>query len=213
MGGPGMPPPPPRRGPGMPPPPPRGGYGYRRTYHGGNGMGCGGTIASMLALVVLCIVLVFAFNAVNNRTGYSDNSSTISTIERTKLDSKDPYMKDCIVDELGWINNVSYTSNKLSTFWEQTGVQPYIVLRAYDPNLKNDEMGGEKIVLGRALIELNDLNKMTQLKQDEEGKYILPFGDGVRLEKKNGKFFISVAKKEDEDKTNFSDDDLNSLPL
>ena len=143
MGGPGMPPPPPRRGPGMPPPPPRGGYGYRRTYHGGNGLGCGGTIASMLALVVLCIVLVFAFNAVNNRTGYSDNSSTISTIERTKLDSKDPYMKDCIVDELGWINNVSYTSNKLSTFWEQTGVQPYIVLRAYDPNLKNDEMKEE----------------------------------------------------------------------
>lgn len=89
----------------------------------------------------------------------------------------------------------------------------YPVLGGIIKNLKNDEMGGEKIVLGRALVELNDLNKMSQLKKDEEGKYILPFGDGVRLEKKNGKFFISVAKKEDKDETNFSDNDLNSLPL
>ena len=89
----------------------------------------------------------------------------------------------------------------------------YPILGGLVKSLKNDEMGGEKIVLGRALMELNDLNKLSRLKQDSEGKYILPFGDGVRLEKKNGKFFVSVAKKEEKQDTNITDSDLNSLPL
>lgn len=92
-------------------------------------------------------------------------------------------------------------------------MKTYPILGGLIKNLKNDEMGGEKIVLGRALVELNDLNKMMRLKQDSDGKYILPFGDGVRLEKKNDKFFISVAKKEEKQDTDISDNDLNSLPL
>ncbi|MEE1100213.1 MAG: hypothetical protein U0K86_01860 [Agathobacter sp.] len=140
MGGPGMPPPPPpMRGPGMPPPPPpRRGYGYRRTYHGGNGMGCGGTIASMMALVILCIVLLFAFNGFGG-TSYFGGSSVESTIERTKIETKNAYINDCVVDELGWFDSKSQTADRLRDFWEETGVQPYIMLRAYDPNLKTEE--------------------------------------------------------------------------
>lgn len=44
-------------------------------------------------------------------------------------------MNDCIIDELGWFNNTSWTASRLSEFWEKTGVQPYIILRAYDPAL------------------------------------------------------------------------------
>ena len=140
MGGPGMPPPPPPMGgPGMPPPPPpRRGYGYRRTYHGGNGMGCGGTIASMMALVILCIVLLFAFNGFGGAS-YFGGSSVESTIERTKIETKNAYINDCVVDELGWFNSTSQTAERLRDFWKETGVQPYIMLRAYDPNLETEE--------------------------------------------------------------------------
>ena len=143
MGGPGMPPPPPMGGPGMPPPPPpRRGYGYRRTYHGGNGMGCGGTIVSMMALVILCIVLLFAFNTVNRGDGFG-GSSTASTIERTKLDTDNAYINDCVIDELGWFDSPSRTGGRLQDFWKETGVQPYIILKAYDPNLATDDQKTE----------------------------------------------------------------------
>jgi hypothetical protein len=44
-------------------------------------------------------------------------------------------MNDCIVDELGWFDSVSGTESKLKEFWQETGVQPYIILKAYDPSL------------------------------------------------------------------------------
>jgi hypothetical protein len=44
-------------------------------------------------------------------------------------------MNDCIVDELGWFDNVPSTEAKLKEFWEDTGVQPYIILKAYDASL------------------------------------------------------------------------------
>lgn len=80
-------------------------------------------------------------------------------------------------------------------------------------NLRKDEMGGEKIVLGRALVELSELNKLSPLKKDEEGKFILPFGDGIRLEKKNGKFFVSSEKKEEKEEIKFSDEAISNLPI
>lgn len=64
-------------------------------------------------------------------------------------------------------------------------------------SIKEDEMGGEKIIIApQALKELSDLNKISRFKKDENGKFILPFGDGVRLENKNGNFFLSYEKKE-----------------
>ena len=133
---------PPMGGPGMPPPPSRG-YGYRRTYHGGNGLGCGGFLTSLIALVVICIVLIGAFKGFGGSGSFFGGSSTTSTIERTKLDTKNAYINDCIVDELGWFENASRTGGKLQGFWKETGVQPYIILKAYDPNLETDEQKTE----------------------------------------------------------------------
>lgn len=59
---------------------------------------------------------------------------------REKLDSGNAYMNECIIDEPGWIKNVSGTSSDLQKFWKKTGVQPYIYLRSYDSSLNEDEM-------------------------------------------------------------------------
>lgn len=75
----------------------------------------------------------------NVTTGYNGSvSSTKSTIAREKLDSGNAYINDCIIDELGWFDNVSKTEKQLKSFWEETGVQPYIILKEYDASLTTD---------------------------------------------------------------------------
>jgi hypothetical protein len=42
------------------------------------------------------------------------------------------------VDEIGWFDNVSSAGKSLKTFYDMTGVQPYVVLLAYDDSLNSD---------------------------------------------------------------------------
>ena len=113
-------------------------YGPRRTVYvntgnngnGGNGGSGGGLFAIVVLaifLIIMCIVFVIG-----------SGSKTKSTIERKKLDTGNAYINDCIVDEIGWFDNVGKTEKKLKEFWEKTGVQPYIVLHAYDEELTSD---------------------------------------------------------------------------
>lgn len=137
-GGPGMPPPPPRHygGPGMPPPP-----GPRRGYYGGygrrRGFGCSLTLFAMLFIVV---VIMYMFSGMRHAAYYGGTSSNsqVSTIQREKLESGNAYMNNCVIDEIGWFDNVSKTESQLKDFWEETGVQPYIILKDYDAALTTD---------------------------------------------------------------------------
>lgn len=132
------PPPSMHMGPGMPPPPRR--YRYYGHRHYGYG-GYGGysrfsvTLLVVLMLLGLMIALSGAFQGTSRQ--YSRNNIK-STIVRERIDTRNTYMNDCIIDELGWFNNTSWTASRLSEFWEKTGVQPYIILRAYDPALTTD---------------------------------------------------------------------------
>lgn len=150
--GPGMPPPPPPRsrpphrgyhggyvGPGMPPPPPPRRRPYRG-YRGGYGGGCL-TTAIVTFFLIVCLYAVFVgFSAreANNIAGAYSSNNQSSTIVRDKLETNNAYINDCIVDELGWFDNVSKTESRLKNFWEETGVQPYIILRDYDADLSTD---------------------------------------------------------------------------
>lgn len=129
-----------RGDPGMPPPPPRpprrhygyhGGYGTVRT--GGSGGGCFSSIVSVLVVFFLIAVMYATFT--NNFGGVQETSSTI---ERHKLETNNGYMNSCIEDEIGWFDSVSRTETRLKDFWEETGVQPYIILKDYDPSLISD---------------------------------------------------------------------------
>lgn len=137
-GGPGMPPPPPRHygGPGMPPPP-----RHHRGYYGGYGrmrrVGCSTTL---VAMIFIFIVIAYIISG-TSRTAYYGGASSgnqASTIQREKLESGNAYMNNCVVDEIDWFDNVSKTESQLKEFWEETGVQPYIILKDYDAALATD---------------------------------------------------------------------------
>ena len=118
---------------------------YGRRHYGGGGVyggnsGCGGGCLTSVILVILILVLFGIVGAVLN----SDNSSVAengveSTIVREKLDTKDGFTNDCIKDELGWFDNETKTETGLKRFWNETGVQPYILLRKYDSSLTTNE--------------------------------------------------------------------------
>ncbi|MBD5452597.1 MAG: hypothetical protein HDR25_08155 [Lachnospiraceae bacterium] len=125
-------------GPGMPPPPRRYGYYGRRHYgYGGYGGYSRFSVTLLVVLMVLGLMIALsgAFRSTSQQYSYKDMKSTIV---REKIDTKNAYMNDCIIDELGWFNNTSRTASRLKEFWEETGVQPYIILRAYDSTLATD---------------------------------------------------------------------------
>lgn len=134
MGGPATPPPPRRRryygGPGVPPPGPG---GYRR------GPGCGGYMGMLV--LVLIIVGIISMGAAGSSTSYVRDTTSVAqtTTVREKLDTGNAYMNDCIDDQLGWFDNVSSTEASLKDFWQETGVQPYIILKSYDESLTTDD--------------------------------------------------------------------------
>lgn len=139
--------PPPRRpvrrhpvGPGMPPPPPPRG----RAYGGYRRRGSCGGLAVLLVLIVILVVMV-GFRSCSagpsgawQSYGSSSSNSQSSTIVREKIDSGNAYINNCIIDELGWFDSISKTESRLKDFWEETGVQPYIILKAYDETLTTE---------------------------------------------------------------------------
>lgn len=84
-------------------------------------------IYTALVLIVMLIIVGVYF--------YS--STPHSTVNREPLENT-TYYNNYIVDEIGWFDNISSTERKMKTFYDNTGVQPYVVLHAYDPTLTSD---------------------------------------------------------------------------
>lgn len=123
--GPVVPPPPPRQHVtrvASPPPPPR-----RRWRP---------SILMSILVVVVCI----CFLSVLFSHGRSAGSSIApSTTPRTKAESGNAYISDCIEDELGWISNTGKVSSELKTFYQLTGCQPYLILMPYSEEFDTEE--------------------------------------------------------------------------
>lgn len=69
----------------------------------------------------------------------SDTGSTSqSSITREKADTGVSFSSDCILDELGWVEDVTATGESLKDFYNATGVQPYVYFKAYDASLTSD---------------------------------------------------------------------------
>lgn len=87
------------------------------------------------------------------------------------------------------------------------------VLTRYVKSVKKDSLGGKKLVdINLIADELRMLNKISRIKKDENGNFILPFGDGIRLEKdERGFFFISSEKKESKTNNEMNDNLLVNL--
>lgn len=93
--------------------------------------GNGGIIAVIVVVLIIAIILAIS--------SFASNSAPASTVNREKLELGIGFNNECIVDELGWFDNVPATSRRLQSFYEKTGVQPYIVLKNYDASLTSDE--------------------------------------------------------------------------
>ena len=116
-------------------------YGGRR-YYGGGGFGpirFSGPVSSRAVLIrslttffLVLLILVALFFGSGNKADIAP-----STIPRTPVESGNAYISDCIVDEIGWIDNEASLSRDLKTFYKKTGCQPYLILKAYDPAYTN----------------------------------------------------------------------------
>jgi hypothetical protein len=135
-------------GPGMnPPPPPRRNHwhgGYHRSYYGG------GCLTNMVSGIVIFIVFIFIIIASmgscsartvggifgSNKTNVNVNNT--SSVTREKLKTSGSFDNSCIIDELGWFDDVKSAEKNLKTFYDKTGVQPYVLLKEYDSSLIDD---------------------------------------------------------------------------
>ncbi len=106
-------------------------YGAYRSGTVPAGSGGSGAVIVLVVFVILMFLVAMA--------AASGGSVPASTYAREKLENGRAFDNDCIVDELGWFDNESRTERQLQDFFDKTGVQPYIVLRAYDANLTMDE--------------------------------------------------------------------------
>lgn len=116
-----------------------GGYHRPTTYRSGNS----GCLPTVLAFVIVMVIVLLVFFSSGNG-GFSDVPA--STVNREKVNTGVAFTNDCIVDEAGWIDDESYLSRGLQDFYNKTGIQPFIYIKAYDPDLRTDEQKEEYAV-------------------------------------------------------------------
>lgn len=98
----------------------------------------GGSFNAIISLIIFIVVLIAAFGGFPSSNSSSTKSVPKSTQNRERLESGIGYDNNCIVDNIGWFDNVTKTEKSIKQFYDKTGVQPYIVLNAYDSTLLTD---------------------------------------------------------------------------
>lgn len=98
----------------------------------------GGNFNAIISVIIFVVVLIAAFGGFPSSNSSSTKSVPKSTQNRERLESGVGYDNNCIVDNIGWFDNVTKTEKSIKKFYDKTGVQPYIVLNAYDSTLLTD---------------------------------------------------------------------------
>lgn len=98
----------------------------------------GGSFNTVISLIIFIVVLAAAFGGFPSSSSSSTKSVPKSTQNRERLESGVGYDNNCIIDNIGWFDNVTKTEKSIKQFYDKTGVQPYIVLNAYDSALLTD---------------------------------------------------------------------------
>lgn len=98
----------------------------------------GGSFNAIISLIIFVVVFIAAFGGFPSSNSSSTKSVPKSTQNRERLESGVGYDNNCIIDNIGWFDNVTKTEKSIKKFYDKTGVQPYIVLNAYDNTLLTD---------------------------------------------------------------------------
>lgn len=121
-------------GGGWGPPPPGGGFHYH--HYGGYGgyypPRRSSSIGSILTAIFFLFVFLFVF------VSSFSNGKQVSTRNRERIENPVAYTNDCVKDEIGYVEDTSALSRNLQNFYNKTGIQPYIYLKAYDASLSTD---------------------------------------------------------------------------
>ena len=138
-------------------------YGGGGGNHGGNG---GGSGSGMTGWVVLIAVLLLVGIVLFNNGGLSSGGSIArSTVEREKLPASAVQQTAYYTDADGsWIRSPSELERGLRSFYEDTGVQPYVYI------LPNGESTSVSELIGRAETLYPELFT-------DEGHFLLVFCD------------------------------------
>lgn len=100
------------------------------------------TQGSAIAVVFIIILILLNIVRLIYRDAILDNPTVkepSSTIQRDKVESGNAFINDCIIDEIGWFDNPEKVASQLrSGFWEETGIQPIIILKDYDSRFTSD---------------------------------------------------------------------------
>lgn len=105
---------------------------------GASSPSCHSDSSSEKVRLISVIIAVFVVALIFSIAGFV-NTSPASSCNREKLELGVEFNNECVVDEIGWFDNAANTSLRLQIFFEKTGVQPFIVLKAYDASLTTDE--------------------------------------------------------------------------
>ncbi len=95
-------------------------------------MGCFMPFGTIVLVFLIIALVMVGFGACSSGGGYTDYSGTViegDGIEREKLESglcKES--SQWIDDELGWLRSQSTVRNGMKDFYDQTGVQPYLII-------------------------------------------------------------------------------------
>ena len=106
---------------------------YGRPY--GSGCGCGGGIATLILLIVIFTMFTSMGGcAINN------NNNNQTTIESTRV--REPLQgvvnkTDWYQDDLGWISSERVLIEGLEDFYNETGIQPFVLFVPYSADLWN----------------------------------------------------------------------------
>ena len=145
-------------------------------------VGCG----TLMILVIVIAIILAVFTAMSaNRPASTDldyssaSEITRSTRDREKL-SGTTWSNDCYTDQLGWISNSATLTDGLRTFYNETGVLPYLYLT---DNVNDDYMPtvAEATALAETLYD--------QLFSDED-HFLLVFVESTDLER-SGENFVA----------------------
>lgn len=106
-------------------------------YHGGFFYDAWESIKIVL-FIALILILVMCSSS-SNKTKHNEPTTVVSNVVREKLENVPSFDSNCIEDELAWFDNINSAEKSLKTFYDKTGIQPYIYLKAYDASLKTNE--------------------------------------------------------------------------
>ena len=109
------------------------GGGYRRRGYGG-GYGGGGFGFGTVVVIVILVIAFLVLASIGNIGG----SIPANTKNREKLDASIGFQNECVIDQDNWFTNIPKVEKDLKRFYDITGVQPMVLITAYNADLSSD---------------------------------------------------------------------------